>query len=495
MGLRSAFAEVDDRLGVARPVRRNLRKLFPDHWSFLLGEIALYCFVVLLLTGTFLTFWFVPASNEVVYGGAYRPLNGVTMSEAYASTLRLSFEVRGGLLIRQMHHWAALVFVAAILTHLLRVFFTGAFRKPRELNWLIGVALLVLAIGEGFTGYSLPDDLLSGTGLRIAQGVLQSIPIVGTYLSFFVFGGAFPGDAIIARLYPVHVLLIPGLLLALITAHLMLVWVQKHTQRLGLHRTERNVVGTPVLPAFAAKSIAFLLFTVAVLAGLATFAQINPVWLYGPYTPTNVSSFAQPDWYIGFLEGTLRMMPSAETNILGHTIAWNVFLPAVLFPALFFTVLAAWPYLERRITGDREVHNITDRARDVPTRTAIGVAGITLYGVAWAAGGDDAIARFFRFSLFDLVWFFRIALVAGPLLAFFITRRICLGLQRADREIMHEGVETGVIERSPTGGYYELLTPPGPEERAEIPDRYNGGPRRRELARPGSGGGRRPERR
>jgi ubiquinol-cytochrome c reductase cytochrome b subunit len=489
MGVSPSFAAADDRFGSARALRRNLRKLFPDHWTFLLGEIALYSFAVLILTGTFLTFWFTPSMTEVVYEGPYQPLRGASMSQAYASTLQISFEVRGGLLLRQMHHWAALLFVAAIFTHLLRVFFTGAFRKPRELNWVIGVGMLLLAIAEGFTGYSLPDDLLSGTGLRIAQGVLLSIPLVGTYLSFLVFGGEFPGDIVIARLYPVHILIIPALLLALVTVHLMLVWVQKHTQYRGLHRTERNVVGAPVLPSFAAKSIAFLLFTAGVIAGLGAFAQINPVWLYGPYTPTNVSAFAQPDWYVGFLEGTLRLMPSVETTLFGHTIAWNVLLPAVVFPLLFFTVLAAWPYLERRITGDREPHHICDRPRDVPTRTAIGAAGITLYGVAWAAGGDDVLARFLDLNLFGLVWFFRIALVAGPLLAFFLTRQICLGLQRADEEMAHHGVESGVIERAPSGGYYEILTPPDPEERAKLPASYNGGPTRpRELARHRSGG-------
>ncbi|MEV5411885.1 ubiquinol-cytochrome c reductase cytochrome b subunit [Thermopolyspora sp. NPDC052614] len=468
MGVQSSLTALDDRLGVARGLRRNIRKLFPDHWSFLLGEIALYSLVTLILTGTFLTFWFTPTMGEIVYDGPYQPLRGVSMSQAYASTLDISFEVRGGLLVRQMHHWAALVFVAAIMAHLLRVFFNGAFRKPRELNWMIGVGMLVLAIAEGFTGYSLPDDLLSGTGLRIAQGIVLSIPVAGTYLSALVFGGGFPGDIIISRLYPVHILLIPGLLLALVTAHLMLVWVQKHTQQHGLHRAEDNIVGTPVHPSFAAKSIAFLLFTLAVIAGLATFAQINPVWLYGPYTPANTSSFAQPDWYIGFLEGTLRLMPSLETNVAGHTISWNVLVPAVIFPLLFFTVLAAVPYLYRRFTGDREPHHLADRARDVPTRTGLGVAGITLFGVAWASGAQDAIARYFNLNLFDLVWFFRVALFAAPLLALFVARRVCLGLQLSDHELLDHGVETGVIERAPTGGYYELTTPPRPEDRAKI---------------------------
>ncbi|MFM7860626.1 MAG: cytochrome bc complex cytochrome b subunit, partial [Candidatus Nanopelagicaceae bacterium] len=215
---------VDERTGAAKWLKKNLTKVFPDHWSFLLGEIVLYSFIILLATGTFLTFWFDPSMKEVVYEGSYQPLQGVTMSAAYESALHISFDVRGGLLMRQIHHWAAIIFMAAMIIHMLRVFFTGAFRKPREFNWVIGVGLLTLGIVEGFLGYSLPDDLLSGTGIRIAEAIIQAIPVVGTYLAFFAFGGEFPGETFIPRIYTVHVLLLPGIFLALITAHLMLVW-------------------------------------------------------------------------------------------------------------------------------------------------------------------------------------------------------------------------------------------------------------------------------
>src|SRR6516225_977967 len=187
---------LDDRLRAARATTAFLRKLYPDHWTFLLGEIALYSFVILLLTGTFLTLFFQPSMSEVVYHGVYTPLRGVRMSAAYASTLNISFDVRGGLLMRQVHHWAALLFMAAIFVHMLRIFFTAAYRKPRELNWLIGIVMLTLGLLEGLFGYSLPDDLLSGTGLRITQGVIQSIPVIGTYFAYFLFGGAFPGHII-----------------------------------------------------------------------------------------------------------------------------------------------------------------------------------------------------------------------------------------------------------------------------------------------------------
>src|SRR3982751_2812660 len=256
-GAKKTLRYVDDRLGSANFLKRSMNKVFPDHWSFMLGEIALYSFVILLLTGVYLTLFFHASSREVVYNGSYGPLRGVPMTDAYASTLHMSFDVRGGLLMRQIHHWSAVLFVMSIVVHMFRVFFTGAFRKPRTLNWYIGVGLLTLGVLEGFAGYSLPDDLLSGTGLRIAEGIVQAIPVVGTYVASFVFGGQFPGNDFIARLYSVHILLVPGLILGLITAHLFLVVYHKHTQFPGPGRTEQNVVGYPLLPVYTAKAGGF----------------------------------------------------------------------------------------------------------------------------------------------------------------------------------------------------------------------------------------------
>ncbi|HEY2688498.1 MAG TPA: cytochrome b, partial [Streptosporangiaceae bacterium] len=318
---------LDDRFGGARGVRVFMRKVFPDHRSFLLGEIALWSFVILLLTGTFLSLFFVPSMTEVTYHGSYVKLHGIKMSEAYQSTLRISFDVRGGLLIRQIHHWAADLFMASLILHMLRIFFTGAYRKPREVNWLIGIGLFTLGLLEGLFGYSLPDDQLSGAGLRVFEGILQGIPIVGTYLAFFLFGGPFPGHDIVPRMYILHVLLIPGILLALITAHLFIMVHQKHTQMPGKGNTERNVVGQPFFPYFIAKGTAWFFFIFASLALLATFAQINPVWLYGPYSPVAISSASQPDFYMGLLEGSLRIMPAWEVNFLGHTVTFSALIP------------------------------------------------------------------------------------------------------------------------------------------------------------------------
>jgi ubiquinol-cytochrome c reductase cytochrome b subunit len=458
----------DDRLRGAQITRTWLRKIFPDHWSFLLGEIALYSFIIILLTGTFLTLFFQPSMTDVVYHGSYTPLDGVHMSQAYASTLDISFDVRGGLLMRQIHHWAAILFVAAIVCHLLRVFFTGAFRKPRELNWLIGVTMFVLAFTEGLFGYSLPDDLLSGTGLRILEGVLLSIPVVGTYLSFFVFGGEFPGHLIIPRLYVIHILLIPGLLLALITAHLLLMWHQKHTQMPGKARADTNVVGQPFYPYFMAKTGAWFLFIFGVTALLSTFAQINPIWIYGPYNPSGISAGSQPDWYMGFLEGALRMWPSWHWNVGGYSFAFNVFVPALVPLGVLITGLALWPFIEQWITGDRREHHVNDRPRNAPTRTGIGMAGVTFYGILWLEGANDIVARFLNIELYLTTEISRYAIFIGPVVAYWVTKRICLGLQRKDNHLLEHGVETGIIRQLPSGEYIEVTRPVSEEMRAVL---------------------------
>ncbi len=449
----------DERLGLATLAKKNLRKVFPDHWSFMLGEIALWSFVVLLLTGVFLTLWFRPSMGETVYNGSYDQLRGLEMSEAYASTLNISFDVRAGLLMRQMHHWAALLFIAAMLVHLMRVYFTGAFRKPRELNWVIGCVLLLLGTLEGFTGYSLPDDLLSGTGIRAADGFMKSIPVVGTYLSFFLFGGEFPGDSIIPRLFTIHVLLIPGLLLALIAAHMLLLVYHKHTQWPGPGRTNDNVVGFPMLPVYAAKAGGFFFIVFGVTALMGAFLSINPVWRYGFYNPSEVTAGSQPDWYMGWPDGALRLMPGWETHLWGFTLSWNVFLPIIVLPGLMFTILLMLPFLESWITGDKRNHHLLERPRNAPTRTALMVALMTFYGLTWMAGGNDIIAIVFHLSINQITYFLRAAVFLGPVVAFMVTKRWCISLQRQDNDNLLHGYETGVIMRDAQGGYTERHLP------------------------------------
>ena len=424
---------LDDRLRASNFARSALNKIFPDHWSFMIGEVALYCFVVLVITGTYLALFFRASSRDVVYNGAYAALRGVHMSEAYQSTIRISFDVRAGLVIRQIHHWAALVFLGAIVTHLCRIFFTGAFRRPRELTWLTGVSLLLLALFNGFSGYSLPDDLLSGTGLRIAYSIALSIPIVGTWAAFLFFGGPFPGDSIISRLFVFHVFIVPGLIIALLSAHLAIIWHQKHTQFPGIGRTEHNIVGSRLWPTYAARSIGLFAAVFAVLAALGGLAQINPVWLYGPYVPGAVSTAAQPDWYVGWLEGALRLAPAWRLHVFGFTIS-ELFWPAIVLPGVTFMLLFAWPFIEARVTHDRDEHNLLDQPRNRPVRTAIGTGVLAFYIVLFVAGSQDIIAQKLQASIVSVNNALRVLLFLVPLVVALITWRICRDLSSHDRK-------------------------------------------------------------
>jgi ubiquinol-cytochrome c reductase cytochrome b subunit len=425
---------IDDRLRGAHFVRSVLNKVFPDHWSFMLGEIALYCFVVLVLTGTFLAFFFTPSAGEVVYRGAYAPLRGVEMSQAYASVLRLSFEVRAGLVMRQIHHWAALLFVGAIVTHMARIFFTGAFRRPRELNWLIGVTLLLLAMFNGFTGYSLPDDLLSGTGLRIAHSVALSVPLIGTWITSLIFGGEFPAPDLIPRLFVAHIFIVPLLLFGLIAAHVAILWRQKHTDFPGKGRTETNVVGSRFYPTYATKSIGLFFGIFAVLGAMGGLLQINAVWLYGPFDPAFVSAPAQPDWYLGWLEGALRLMPPWELELFGFVIP-NVFFPGVLLLGVTFTFIYLWPWIERRfITRDDREHHILDRPRDNPLRTGIGAGVLTFYAVLFLAGSNDVIADTLTVPVSTVTAVMQGMVLGLPVVVGWLAHRAATALKRTETD-------------------------------------------------------------
>jgi ubiquinol-cytochrome c reductase cytochrome b subunit len=460
-------------------VRTALNKIFPDHWSFMLGEVALYSFVVLILTGIYLTFFFDPSLAKVVYEGSYAPLKGVEMSAAYKSTLDISFDVRAGLVMRQMHHWAALIFLAAIVVHMCRVFFTGAFRRPRELNWIVGVTLFILAFINGFAGYSLPDDQLSGTGLRIAYSILLSIPLIGTWAAFLFFGGEFPSEAIISRLYGLHILMIPAAIAILLVAHLGIMWHQKHTQFAIEGAHEDNVVGSPLWPTYAAKSIGLFFMVGAVIAALGGLAQINAIWLYGPFVADKVSSASQPDWYMGWLEGALRIMPAWEIRAFGFEIP-NPFFPGVLLPGITFGLLYAWPFLEARFSKDREPHNIVDRPRDKPLRTALGAATLAFYFVLFLAGGTDVWAVFLQASVNALVVSFRVAIFVLPVVVGLLTYYLCKELAASGGGRRRT---PGLFRRSPGGGYTARHAPPptggpAPELPPEpLPEAQPAGPR------------------
>jgi ubiquinol-cytochrome c reductase cytochrome b subunit len=458
---------LDDRLGAAVGIRRFLNKIFPDHWSFMLGEIALYSFVILIITGIYLALFFDPSLHQVVYEGPYAPLRGQKVSAAYASTVNISLSVRGGLVIRQMHHWAADIFLGAIVIHMCRMFFTGAFRRPRELNWVIGVLMLVLAMTNGFLGYSLPDDLVSGTGLRIMFSFVLSIPIIGSYVAVWLFNGNFPGESFDFRFYILHVLVIPLVLIVLIAVHLGLMIRQKHTQFPGEGRTNSNVVGAPMWPNFAFKTQGFFFMIFGVIALLGGLAQINPIWLYGPYVPYRVTFAVQPDWYMSWIDGALRLMPSWETVFPGHMIP-NVFYPAVLIPGITFTLFFLWPWIEDRFTHHSRLgdHNLLDRPRDRPLRTAIGAGTLTFYFILFVATSSDVFSNFFSISLNAVIWSMRMFLVFAPPLVGIATYKICKEL--AQVPVAGRRKLPSVIIRTPDGRYITVEAEPRPGD--QVPE-------------------------
>ena len=449
--IRTVSNAVEERTGSAAFLHKALRYVFPDHWSFLLGEIALYSFVTLVATGVYLALFYSPSTADTTYHGSYAPLVGQEMSKAYASGLSLSFDVPGGLLMRQTHHWAALVFVAAIVIHLMRIFFTGAFRKPRDLNYYIGLTMLMIAVFEGYLGYSLLDDLLSGMGLAIGYGVALSVPVIGASFATLVWGGQFPGsEAFFSRMFITHVLILPVALAALITVHLILVARPHHTQFAGGRETERNVVGTPMWPGYALRSIGLFLAVAGVLFLLGGLIQINPVWLWGPYEPYQATNGAQPDWYLGWLIGALRLMPAFDVTIGDYTLIPNPFFGGVLFPLAIFGFLFAWPSIERRITGDRSQHNLLDRPRDAPFRTAIGVAVFAFVATVFFAGAADRAFVQIGVPYETQVWIYRGLAVLLPFIAYWATRRVCDELRARERAL---GPPIRRIHRGPGGGF------------------------------------------
>ncbi len=453
--LRGSLRWVDDRTGVAKIMPKQLNKVFPDHWSFMLGEIALYSFIILLATGVFLTFFFEPSTREVVYNGSYAPLKGVPISAAYDSAIRLSFDIRTGLVMRQMHHWAALIFVAAMVVHLLRVFFTGAFRKPRELNWIIGINMLIFSMFNGLLGYSLLDDLLSGTGVRVAYNFLLTIPVIGVWAGNLVFGGDFPSSTLIPRFFALHVLILPAVIVGLLSAHLGLVFFQKHTQFPGPGRTEKNVVGTRIFPTFGAKMLGLLLLVAAVTALLGGLAQINPVWAFGPFYSTDiaaaVSSASQPDWYMAWPDGVLRLIPGWETRI-GHYELPNAFWGGIAFPGITFTTMMLWPFLEAKFTKDSAAHNLLDRPRDKPFRTAFGCAVLSFYVLITFAAGNDVLSTIFHVAPENITIALRVLVFVVPVAVYVIAHKLCRDLNGTDEHPAYPG-PSHVVKRTVTGGY------------------------------------------
>jgi ubiquinol-cytochrome c reductase cytochrome b subunit len=451
-----AVTAVEMRTGRASLIHHITRYVFPDHWSFMWGEIALYCFVVLIMTGTYLALFFDPSYHEIVYHGVYAPLRGQKMSEAYASTLNITWSVKLGLLMRQTHHWAADLFVAAITVHMLRVFFTGAFRRPRDLLYWTGLTLLLISVLEGYMGYSLVDDLLSGMGLAIGWAVAMSLPIVGGPLATLLWGGRFPGTSVFeSRLFISHVFIVPLVIAGLIGLHLLLVSTLHHTQFAGRGVREQNVVGSPLWPSYTMRSLGLFGLVTGLLFMLGALVQINPIWLWGPYHPYVGENGAQPDWYLGWLIGALRMMPNWEITVGGKTLVPNPFWGGALFPLLVFAILYAWPVLDRRVTGDRAAHHILQRPRDAPRRTAVGVALFTFTAVPFFAGAMDRVYFEFGIPYVQAMDVMRVLWLVLPVITGLITLWCCRTLRR-ERVHPLRGAVARTVGRDPIGGGFRV---------------------------------------
>jgi quinol---cytochrome-c reductase cytochrome b subunit len=460
---------VDQRTGSAPYLRKAMRYLFPDHWSFLLGEIALYAFIVLVATGIYLTFFFVDSTREITYHGHYAPLYGQKVSEAYASVLNISFRVRAGLLIRQTHHWAADVFIGAIVLHLFRVFFTGAYRKPRELTYLIGVTMLMLTLLEAYIGYSMVDDLMSGMGLVIGYSVGLSLPFVGQNLMNWLFNGMFPGSTDFwPRMYIAHVLIFPLLIGGLLTAHLVLVMLKHHTQfKRRRAQTEHALMGVPAWPGQAPRSIGLALATVGVLFLLGGLVEINPIWLWGPFHTYASTNGAQPDWYLGWLIGGLRLVPSFDLVIDGYTLVPNPFWGGAALPLIVFGFLYLWPWLERRFTRDYAFHNVLERPRDAPVRTGFGVAIVTWVTVVFLAGSADRVAVIWNVSYVGQIHVYWVMVWVLPVLFGLIAWWACKELQASEKVVRRrrEAEAQARLARMRRGGANP--EPPGEPSAAE----------------------------
>lgn len=463
---RSRRASWTDRAAVAfrtrtapgRALSARLEELrhrrIPLHATGLFAVVSAAALAVLLVSGVVLMFFYTPSSDPVVYRGSYPLLAGVEVSKAFASTMAISYEVGGGLLVRQAHHWAALLLPASLILQVLVMFFTGGFRRPRQWSWVLLFLLLIVALVGGWSGYALPDDMLSGSGLRIVQGIVLAIPVVGTWVSALLFGGEFPGT-IIENLYPIHVAIVPALLIVLVLALVRLWYVHQPAQFAGPGRTEENVVGVPFANA-AVRATGLFAIVCGILLLVSATVTISPIWLYGPSSPGDASAGSQPDWYTGFLDGALRLVPPRwEVELFGHT--WSIALLApLLVVSVFLLAVAVYPFVENWASGDHRDHHLLDRPRNAPTRTAIGVAGIVFYGVLWGSASADLVATHFHLTIEGVIHVLQIILLIGPAIGFGITRSVCAALQRRDQEMALHGFETGQILRLPGGEYVEV---------------------------------------
>ena len=431
------FDRLDERLHLRGPGRKVANKVFPHNWSFLLGEIALFALIILVLTGVFLTMFYRPSTEPTVYNGTFELYRGTSQPAAFESILRLSHDVPGGLLFRRIHRVAAHLFIAASVLHMLRILLTGAFRRPREVNYLLGIVLITFAFAAGFTGYSLPYDSLAGTGIRIAYSELLSFPVIGDSLAFWIFGGDFPTGDVIPRFFVFHVMVLPAMIIGAVTIHLLLVGRQRHTQFPvpGIDGN-RLVYGKPLWPAQFAESATLMLWVGGLLAAASVLIPWSDVTLLGPYVPGEVGNNAQPDWYMFWVEGALRIFPAVEFSILGLMTISGPFIAGILLPGAVFTALAAYPFLERRVYRLEGDWHVLTNPLEIPLRAAFVLGTFSFVLIVSAAATNDVLSRLTGIPIEAATWFFRItSLVIPPLLAAGLYLYSQRRLRRRDRVV------------------------------------------------------------
>ena len=420
------YGWLDDRLGLGE-AQTFLGKAFPAEDSYLLGEVAAFCFLLLVLTGVFLGFFFEPSTSDVEYTGSVAQYQGQEMPEAFVSVLNITYDVPFGMLIRRMHHWAAHLFVASIGLHMLRVFFTGAYRNPREINWVVGSGLAGLSMFAAYTGYALPFDEFASTAVGIGYNVASSVPILGDPLAQIVFGGEFPSSATIPRLFFLHVLLIPIAIAGLLGLHMVILIRQKHTEAPreadvgGREPVDSDddsvVVGLPMVPNQAAVSAVVFFLTLAVLSLLAGFLPVHNIAEYGPMDPASTPSLIMPDWFLMWGYGFLKLVPSwMSFDLLGIHVS-SEFLGGLVLPGLVFVALVAWPFVDY----EEEPVHFGANPLERPFPTAVGVAGIVFIMVASIAGMDVIVAEILHTTTAALKPFLIGLLVLAPLAAGAIT--------------------------------------------------------------------------
>jgi ubiquinol-cytochrome c reductase cytochrome b subunit len=398
---------LEERLAFRAALRRAKRRLFPGHWSFLLGEVTLFSFVALVLSGVYLALFYRASTTTLVYAGADPSFEGLSLPDAFASVLDLSVGVPFGLVLRRFHHFAAHLFLGSLLLHAARVYFTGAFRRPRDLTWWIGLALFALALLNGFSGYCLPFDMRGGTAMRMLMTTLESVPWVGSWLATLVFGAPFPGPYILPRLYIEHVFVGPALIAVLIAAHLFLVVRLTHTEFPGPGRSSAIEVGARMWPDQTARTTTVALLVFGTCALLAAFFPVEAVQVYGPFQVLSSYPPLSPDWFVMWIEGAYRLLPrQLDFHLVGADFT-NPFYGAIVLPLVVFGGCAVYPFVDRRVYRDQyRGDHVLDRPRERPGRTAFGVGGLTFLVLLSFGDIDDRLASAFAVEVWQvhLVW-------------------------------------------------------------------------------------------